>query len=228
MKRRIFTRRNSAKLLCSFILAASAASLLPVRAATVTSTWTNAASGNWNVDANWTNSPLLGGFPNNGNGGVATYDAVINAVGANYTVTLGTSITIEAFTLSSANATVNQTAGTFTANAGFTLSAGTFQMSGGTVSNTTINVSGTGSLVIAANANNLLTGVTVNGDLNLTATSAVTKIAGGTTFTTAHLAFDQERNYPLPHLFVSMLQRMGLETDRFATSTGTMRGLEMS
>lgn len=43
-----------------------------------------------------------------------------------------------------------------------------------------------------------------------------------------HLAFDRERNYPLPNLFVSMLQRMGLEADKFATSTGTMRGLEMT
>ncbi|MEA3209770.1 MAG: hypothetical protein QOE70_2827 [Chthoniobacter sp.] len=42
-----------------------------------------------------------------------------------------------------------------------------------------------------------------------------------------HLAFDQERNYPLPNLFVSMLQRMGLEADRFASSTGTMRGLDL-
>jgi len=40
-----------------------------------------------------------------------------------------------------------------------------------------------------------------------------------------HLAFDTQDNYPLPNLFVSMLQRMGLEVDRFATSTGTMRGL---
>ena len=43
-----------------------------------------------------------------------------------------------------------------------------------------------------------------------------------------HLAFDTERNYPLPNLFVSMLQRFGMETDKFATSTGTMRGLEMA
>jgi BMFP domain-containing protein YqiC len=42
-----------------------------------------------------------------------------------------------------------------------------------------------------------------------------------------HLAFDTDRNYPLPNLFVSMLQRFGLEADKFATSTGTMRGLEM-
>jgi hypothetical protein len=43
-----------------------------------------------------------------------------------------------------------------------------------------------------------------------------------------HLGFDPERNYPLPNLFVSMLQRMGLEEDKFASSTGTMRGLEMA
>lgn len=41
------------------------------------------------------------------------------------------------------------------------------------------------------------------------------------------LAFDQRKNQPLPNLFVSMLQRMGVEADRFASSTGTMRGLEM-
>jgi Protein of unknown function (DUF1552) len=41
-----------------------------------------------------------------------------------------------------------------------------------------------------------------------------------------HLAFDRDHNYPLPNLFVSMLQRMSLETDQFASSTGTMRGLD--
>jgi hypothetical protein len=42
-----------------------------------------------------------------------------------------------------------------------------------------------------------------------------------------HLAFDTARNYPLPNLFVSMQQRMGIESDKFATSSGTMRGLEL-
>lgn len=41
-----------------------------------------------------------------------------------------------------------------------------------------------------------------------------------------HLLFDRERNYPLPNLFVSMLQRLGIEADKFASSTGTMKGLE--
>ncbi|HYE98255.1 MAG TPA: DUF1552 domain-containing protein [Planctomycetota bacterium] len=50
-------------------------------------------------------------------------------------------------------------------------------------------------------------------------------LAGGGFKHGQHLAFDRERNYPLPNLFVSMLQKLGLEVDRFATSTGTMRGL---
>jgi hypothetical protein len=42
------------------------------------------------------------------------------------------------------------------------------------------------------------------------------------------MAFDTQHNYPLPNLFVSMLQRLGLEADRFASATGTMRGLEFA
>jgi hypothetical protein len=41
-----------------------------------------------------------------------------------------------------------------------------------------------------------------------------------------HLAFSRSKNYPLPNLYVSVLQRTGLEVDKFATSTGTMTGLE--
>jgi hypothetical protein len=53
-------------------------------------------------------------------------------------------------------------------------------------------------------------------------------LAGGGFKHAGHLAFDRERNYPLPNLFVSMLQRLGLEADKFASSTGTMRGLELA
>lgn len=41
-----------------------------------------------------------------------------------------------------------------------------------------------------------------------------------------HLAFDQKDNHPLPNLYLSALQRLGLKEERFATSTGTMTGLE--
>jgi BMFP domain-containing protein YqiC len=53
-----------------------------------------------------------------------------------------------------------------------------------------------------------------------------TILAGGGFRHGQHLAFSRTQNYPLPNLFVSMLQRMGLEEDKFASSTGTMRGLE--
>jgi hypothetical protein len=53
-------------------------------------------------------------------------------------------------------------------------------------------------------------------------------LAGGGFRHGQHLAFDRDNNYPLPNLYVSMLQRLGVETDSFVTSTGSMRGLEMT
>ena len=52
-------------------------------------------------------------------------------------------------------------------------------------------------------------------------------VAGGGLRHGLHLAFDRQKNYPLPNLFVTILQQMGFETDRFASSTGTLRGLEI-
>lgn len=43
-----------------------------------------------------------------------------------------------------------------------------------------------------------------------------------------HLAFDKENNESLANLYVSMLQRLGLEVDKFASSTGTLTGLEFA
>jgi hypothetical protein len=43
-----------------------------------------------------------------------------------------------------------------------------------------------------------------------------------------HLMFDAQNNYPLANLYVSMLQRMGIQTSEFSTGKGTMRGLEMA
>jgi hypothetical protein len=66
------------------------------------------------------------------------------------------------------------------------------------------------------------------GDANAHSTNNLPVLfAGGGFRHGQHLAFDAQQNYPLPNLFVSILQRMGLEADRFASSTGTMRGLEL-
>lgn len=53
-------------------------------------------------------------------------------------------------------------------------------------------------------------------------------LAGGGFKHGQHLAFDQANNYPLSNLYVSMLQRLGLEVGTFSSGTGTMRGLEFS
>lgn len=50
-------------------------------------------------------------------------------------------------------------------------------------------------------------------------------LAGGGFRHGRHLAFDPQDPPPLCNLFVSMLQQLGVETDRFANSTGTLAGL---
>jgi len=66
------------------------------------------------------------------------------------------------------------------------------------------------------------------GDANAHSTTNLpTLFAGGGFRHGQHLAFDRERNYPLPNLYVSVLQRMGIEENTFASGTGTMRGIEM-
>jgi hypothetical protein len=52
-------------------------------------------------------------------------------------------------------------------------------------------------------------------------------LAGGGFRHGQHLAYDKVNNYPLSNLYVSMLQRLGIETNEFSTGKGTMRGLEM-
>jgi hypothetical protein len=67
------------------------------------------------------------------------------------------------------------------------------------------------------------------GDANAHSTNNLPVLfAGGGFRHGQHLAFDAQQNYPLPNLFVSMLHRMGIEANSFASSTGTMRGLEMT
>ena len=50
-------------------------------------------------------------------------------------------------------------------------------------------------------------------------------LAGGGFRHGQHLAFNRDFNTPLPNLYLNMLQNMGVETDRFASSTGTLTGL---
>lgn len=53
-------------------------------------------------------------------------------------------------------------------------------------------------------------------------------LTGGGYKHAGHLAFDKKNNQPLSNLYVTILQRLGVETDKFSTSTGTQRGLELA
>lgn len=53
-------------------------------------------------------------------------------------------------------------------------------------------------------------------------------LAGGGFRHGQHLAFEAANAPPLSNLYVSMLQRLGINAERFGSSTGTLRGLEMA
>jgi hypothetical protein len=52
-------------------------------------------------------------------------------------------------------------------------------------------------------------------------------VAGGGFRHGQHLPFDPQNPPPLCNIYVSLLQRLGIESERFGTSTGTLTGLEM-
>jgi hypothetical protein len=53
-------------------------------------------------------------------------------------------------------------------------------------------------------------------------------LAGGGFKHGQHIAFKRDNNTPLCNLFVSMMQRMGIETEAFASSTGRLASLEVT
>jgi hypothetical protein len=53
-------------------------------------------------------------------------------------------------------------------------------------------------------------------------------LAGGGWKHGQHLGFDVNRPYPLTNVYLSVLHRLGIQRDKFSSSTGTARGLEMT
>jgi len=53
-------------------------------------------------------------------------------------------------------------------------------------------------------------------------------LAGGGFKHGQHLVFKHDDNAPLGNLYVSMLQRLGIETDEFSSGKGTVKGLELA
>lgn len=53
-------------------------------------------------------------------------------------------------------------------------------------------------------------------------------LAGGGWKHGQHLGFDVAKPYPLTNVYLSVLHRLGINRDKFSSSTGTCRGLEMT
>ena len=123
-------------------------------------------------------------------GGTITADATstLNLGGSFSTPNLGT-LSLAAGSKVNVTGAWNNSGQSFTLNA----ATGSWTLNGGSISGGTLGFADGKTLVIAANTGNLLSGVTVNGDLTLNTAMRGTKIAGGTTFTTAHLAANADR-----------------------------------
>jgi hypothetical protein len=67
------------------------------------------------------------------------------------------------------------------------------------------------------------------GDSNTHVTANLPTIfAGGGFKHGQHLEFDRLKNAPFANLFVTMMHRLAIDVDKFSSSTGTLRGLEMT
>src|SRR5687768_11049203 len=64
------------------------------------SNWLSAVNGTWSDASKWSTNP---NYPNNGTPPATTYDAVIDAIGSAYVVTLNSNVTVDMLTLNSAN-----------------------------------------------------------------------------------------------------------------------------
>ncbi len=104
------------------------------------------------------------------------------------------------------------------------IEAAQFQELAGLLSGLAISDTGSGSLL---DHTSVIYGTSLGNGNSHANNNLPVLIAGGGFRHAQHLTLGGNSDYPLPNLFVSVLQRLGIETDRFATSTGTMRGLEL-
>jgi len=156
---------------------------IAAQAGNVTSTWRNAANGDWKTIANWSNTPAWSAYPANGTGqsGPISYDVQFSAAGAPYNVTLNTSLSLDSVTLNSADANVTHTSSEVRILNGLTLNAGAWTMNGGTLKDTVIHQNG--SSLRFGNSVSKLDHCTVHGNLEFPGVSNMVLLKEGTSFT---------------------------------------------
>lgn len=138
----------------------------------LTAHWSLPISGNWTDATRW-DTPHA---PNNGTPPGTIYNAVIDAFGPAYTVTLNSNINIGSLTLESNTATLRHTGGALAFDQ-FDLKSGQYRMEGGTLQGGVLNLLG-GDFWMQSSIANRLSGMTINGDLT---TTGGTRILDGLT-----------------------------------------------
>ncbi len=134
---------------------------LPIRAQTALQ-WQFPADGNWTDPTQW-----IGGtaFPNNGQPDPAdTYDAVIDATGSPYTVTLDSDIAINGLTVDSPDALIEHNAGALTVSGVFDLESGTYRLNGGRLAESSIAGGASGQIDLASRS--FFNSVSVSANIN--------------------------------------------------------------
>ncbi len=147
----------------SLIAAAAITPAAPAGAPLVQSFWLSAASGSWTTPSNWSTNPA---YPDNTLGG--PYHAIIDASGAPYTIAIPGSITLDALTLDSPEATLAPASGVVAINLGgvANLNAGTLRLSRTWLFGGTWNLNGARIEVLGVNES-VIDGAAVNGDLHM-------------------------------------------------------------
>lgn len=92
-----------------------------------TATWSSAGTGNWTDGTKWSTNP---NYPNNDTPPGSTYWANIAATGSPYQISLSAPLNLVGATLSSPDATVNQSAGSVYFSNALNLNAGTWMVNG--------------------------------------------------------------------------------------------------
>src|SRR5882672_4407151 len=93
-------------------------------------TWANSVSGDWTDATKWSTNPA---YPNNGSPS-PTYDVIVDAVGAPYTITLSSQVNINNFRLDSASALLQSNTGGLLRMPGpFEIASGSVLLNGGSL-----------------------------------------------------------------------------------------------
>lgn len=137
-----------------FAAAIAALGLSHLAHADTMATWISEASGEWSNASMWGGTSY---YPENGNPAGTNYQAIIGATGGTgYAVTLNIPVTLDSFTLGSADATLDIAVGGSMQSLLINLNAGTLALNQGTIANSTINLEG-GSFAISSGTLNAST-----------------------------------------------------------------------